>query len=169
MLGLEVMLPRRLVGLGIDTLEYSTSEIRDVFRILSDENSFPLLVHCTQGKDRTGPVVLLVLMLCGVAQKALADDYGRSEKELLVGKDERLREFLRMGLSDDFNSCPADFPEEMTKPDQQEYGGMEKYLSRTGLTKERKIVSGESFQRYSINRGSEQTIYSCAIESGPFS
>ncbi len=132
-LGREVMLPRGLTGLGIDTLDYSTNEIRDVFTRLADKSNYPILVHCTQGKDRTGLIVLLVLMLCGVAQDAMRDDYGRSEKELLVEREERLREVRRIGLNEHFAGCPQDFATEITKHIQERFGGIERYLNSIGV------------------------------------
>lgn len=135
-LGREVMLPRGLIGLGIDTLDYSTSEIRDVFTRLSDKSTYPILVHCTQGKDRTGLIVLLVLMLCGVTQDAMRDDYRRSEKELLVEQEERLRQIRRIGLNEDFTGCPQDFAPEMTKHIQERFGGIQRYLNSIGIDEE---------------------------------
>lgn len=52
--GREVMQPRGLVRLGMDTLEYSTGEIGKVFDILADEANYPIMVHCTQGKTGRG-------------------------------------------------------------------------------------------------------------------
>ncbi len=146
-LGREVMQKRGLVGLGVDTLDYSTSEIRDVFNVLADENKYPVMVHCTQGKDRTGLIVLLVLMLCGVGHDAIQEDYMRSEKELLVEKEERLREILRIGLSEDFAGCPEEFVKTVTKHVQETFGGIEKYLTNIGVDGEaQKRVRGSMAQ-----------------------
>jgi protein-tyrosine phosphatase len=135
-LGREVMVPRGLIGLAIDTLDCSTSEIRDVFNILSDEMNYPVMIHCTQGKDRTGLIVVLVLMLCGVDGSAIADDYMRSEEELLVEKKERLREISRIGLNEDFVGCPRDFVLAVTKHIQGKYGGIGEYLAGIGVDAE---------------------------------
>jgi protein-tyrosine phosphatase len=132
-LGREVMLPRGLIGLGIDTLDYSTSEIRDILNVLSDRSNYPVLVHCTQGKDRTGLVVLIVLMLCGVHHDAISHDYMTSEEKLLPETEERLKEILRIGLSKDFAACPEDFVKEVSKYAQDRYGGIENYLSEIGV------------------------------------
>jgi protein-tyrosine phosphatase len=135
-LGREVMVPRGLVGLAIDTLDYSTSEVRNVFNILSDEMNYPVMIHCTQGKDRTGLIVVLVLMLCGVDGRAIADDYMRSEEELLVEKKERLKEISRIGLNEDFVGCPRDFVQAVTKHVQEKYGEIGKYLTGIGVDAE---------------------------------
>src|ERR1700761_4276143 len=41
-LGRELMLPRGLTGLGIDTLDYSGPEIKEAFDVLSDPKAWPV-------------------------------------------------------------------------------------------------------------------------------
>lgn len=41
------------------------------FRTLANPHSYPVLVHCVHGKDRTGLVVMLLLMLAGVSKKVI--------------------------------------------------------------------------------------------------
>ena len=42
----------------------SQKEIAKALRILTKEENFPILVHCMHGKDRTGIVIMLVLLVC---------------------------------------------------------------------------------------------------------
>ncbi len=49
---------------------------------IADAPSAPILVHCHAGKDRTGVVVALVLLLAGVTTDAIADDYALSGVQL---------------------------------------------------------------------------------------
>lgn len=53
-MGTKVMLPRGLVGLGLDTMDKATVEIRETLALYADAAALPSVVHCTQGKDRTG-------------------------------------------------------------------------------------------------------------------
>lgn len=53
-IGEKVMIPRGLVGLGLDTLDQSTKEIHEALSLYADPSALPSIVHCTQGKDRTG-------------------------------------------------------------------------------------------------------------------
>ena len=94
-LGREVMAPRGLIGLGKDSLDYSKGEIRQCFEILADSENYPVLVHCTQGKDRTGLVVLLTLLLCWVPLEAVVRDYRASEEQLQVERESRMKEIRR--------------------------------------------------------------------------
>lgn len=50
----QVMLPRGLIGMGLDTLDHSVSEIRQALLLYASAESLPSVIHCTQGKDRTG-------------------------------------------------------------------------------------------------------------------
>ncbi|EER42704.1 tyrosine/serine protein phosphatase [Histoplasma capsulatum H143] len=61
----QAMVPRGLKGLALDTLTASQTEIKELFEHLGNPAVYPTLVHCTQGKDRTGLVVILLLLLAG--------------------------------------------------------------------------------------------------------
>ena len=134
-LGREVMKPRGLTGLGMDTLDHSQREIKQVFDVLANESGYPVMVHCTQGKDRTGLIVLLALLLCGVRQDAIRKDYVMSEKELESEKEERLVEIKKVGLDESFAGCPDSFVDKIVQHINQRYGGVENYLTKIGVGK----------------------------------
>ncbi|KAJ5500526.1 Tyrosine/serine-protein phosphatase IphP-type [Penicillium expansum] len=131
----SVMQPRGLTGLAQDTLDSSMGEIRSVFEILACEESYPTLVHCTQGKDRTGLVVLLMLLLVGgvVPVEAIVDDYSRSELELVSEFDERMEEIRAIGLGEDYTRCPPGFVRDTTEYLENRYGGVRGYLEKVGV------------------------------------
>lgn len=91
-LGNEVMKPRGLIGLGKDTLDHSKQEIRQVFSVLCEVENYPILIHCTQGKDRTGLIIILILLLMEMPVGAISADYIASERLLEVEKAARLQE-----------------------------------------------------------------------------
>lgn len=71
-------------------------EFTTVFRLYfrtAAETSFPLAVHCTAGKDRTGIVVALMLDLLGVSRDDIMEDYLRTNeaREQLSEKFRRRR------------------------------------------------------------------------------
>lgn len=132
----EVMVPRGLIGLGTDSLDYGTTEMRAIFAIFADAGNYPILVHCTQGKDRTGLVVLLLLLLCKVPSEIINADYMASERELMNEREERVREMKDVGFTEDFAGCPSDWVEGVIGHIKEAYGGVENYLKKTGVDDE---------------------------------
>jgi len=53
----------------------NTPQYQAFFELLLDEKNYPLLFHCTAGKDRTGFATVLILSVLGVDQQTIIDDY----------------------------------------------------------------------------------------------
>lgn len=68
-------------------LDHSQKEIAKALRVLSQEENLPVLVHCMHGKDRTGMVVMLVMLLCDNEPQAALLDYTQSEVQLRTARD----------------------------------------------------------------------------------
>ncbi|KAK4561214.1 hypothetical protein LTR86_005169 [Recurvomyces mirabilis] len=135
-LGTHVMAARGLSGLAEDSLEHCGGEVKALFDLLSDEKCYPLLAHCTQGKDRTGLTVLLVLMLCDVPLEAIDRDYMLSEKELLPERQDKVKEIASIGLPDSFADCEEGWAGRVSGWVDEKYGGIGKYLERCGVRAE---------------------------------
>lgn len=133
-LGRELMQPRGLIGLGIDTLDHSGPEVKEVFDLLSDGGAWPIMVLCTQGKDRTGIVIVLVLVLCNISIDAVSRDYVQSVPELEPEKPARMEEISSIGLDESFAGCPPDFCERVLQHVDSAYGGIEGYLDKIGVS-----------------------------------
>ena len=144
-IGTEVMQPRGLTGLAFDTLATSTAEILSIFRLLADEERYPVMIHCTQGKDRTGLVVLLLLLMLEVPITAIEADYQTSERELQMEMEERIGELRKGGLEADFAECPAGFVKAVVLEIDGKYGGIHNYLTE-------KVGVDEDLQRRLISR-----------------
>jgi protein-tyrosine phosphatase len=125
-----------LVGLATTSMDVCKREVKQVFEVLTDEQSWPVLVHCTQGKDRTGLIVMLVLFLLGADQQAIDEDYRLSESELLPEREERMKEISSIGLTEQFAVCPPDVVSSVRSHITEKYGTTEKYLEYTGVSKE---------------------------------
>lgn len=146
------MQPRGLIGLAEDTLVASQPELSVLFTHLSRAEAYPVLIHCTQGKDRTGLVVLLLLLLVNerkasdgsgsgsgsgeIPISAMVDDYNASQKELVVERNERVREMEAYGLTEEFADCAEGFVERTKEFLDAEYGGVRGYLRGVGVDDE---------------------------------
>ncbi len=115
-----------LIGLGKDSLDHSKSEIRQVFQVLADSREYPVMIHCTQGKDRTGLVVILLLLLLETPLHIVSADYVASERLLLSEKEARMQELKEMGLSEDFTGCPGTFVADMHDHIRKTYGSVQR-------------------------------------------
>ena len=53
----------------------NTESVKNVFKILSDKNNYPLFYHCKIGTDRTGLVAILVGGVLGIPLNEIYQDY----------------------------------------------------------------------------------------------
>lgn len=132
-IGSSAMAPRGLIGLGKDSLDHSMTELHQIFTLLADSSNYPTLIHCTQGKDRTGLVVLLILLLLDVPLDAISADYMASVRELESEKEARMKEIREIGLGEEFSGCPAGFVEAMLGHIKEVYGGLGEYMKHIGI------------------------------------
>ncbi|KAH7008034.1 protein-tyrosine phosphatase-like protein [Ilyonectria destructans] len=132
-IGTKVMLPRGLVGLGRDTLDNSPLEIRETLSLYTNMAALPSVVHCTQGKDRTGLVCALVLMILGVPIPAIEYDYGLTDAALLEGRDERIAEVRQIGLTEEWVSTAPGMIVGIEQHLKTRYGGLDSYLDSIGF------------------------------------
>ncbi|KAK0652233.1 tyrosine/serine protein phosphatase [Cercophora newfieldiana] len=134
-LGSEVMLPRGLVGLALDTLDKSGPEIAQTLNSFLEPGALPALIHCTQGKDRTGIIVILVLLILGVPQDVIDFDYQLTDEALFADpeKDSRLAEIREIGLTDDWGETSKILVACTIQHLDSCYGGLDVYLDGIGF------------------------------------
>ncbi|KAF6827424.1 tyrosine/serine protein phosphatase [Colletotrichum plurivorum] len=132
----EVMLPRGLVGLGLDTLDQSGPEIAKALRVFLEPAGSPTLVHCTQGKDRTGLIVTLVLLILDVPLNAIEHDYALTNGALESEREERLVEMRELGLTDDWFETAPDMIVRIAQHLDSVHGGVQGYLDKIGFHKD---------------------------------
>ncbi|KAI1312841.1 protein-tyrosine phosphatase-like protein [Xylaria venustula] len=138
-MGQEVMQPLGLVGLSIVTLDAAGPEIVEALQILSSAQTRTTLVHCTQGKDRTGMIIALALLALHIPQEAISHDYGLSQSGLKPERDARLAEMLQIGLTPGWGDCPPDFIGRVKTHLDARYGGVEGYLDSIGFGAEDRV------------------------------
>ena len=78
--------------------------------------------------------MLLELMLLEVPIEAIEKDYRLSQTELEPERSQRLPEIREIGLPDSFADCPEEWIEKVSGYVNGEFGGVEKYLLKCGVT-----------------------------------
>lgn len=57
--------------------------LNDIMKLFEgNELAYPVLIHCLSGKDRTGIVVAAILLILGVDQQAITEEYLLSDGEV---------------------------------------------------------------------------------------
>lgn len=109
--------------------------------LIANQTSYPLLVHCRVGKDRTGVLTALTLSILGVDRETIGDDYMLTQEEIarLVAFSER-QGLATPGVSrDDMNrvsSVPAGAISLFLETLEGNHGGPLAYLRSIGTSEE---------------------------------
>jgi protein-tyrosine phosphatase len=108
-----------------DYVRHNTHRFRALFAHLLDDSA-PLVIHCTAGKDRTGFACALVLHALGVPDDVIAEDY------LLTNRFYRRDPASASELPDDvrqaIGSVEASFLAAAHDAVRTDYGDLESYL-----------------------------------------
>ncbi|MCM1194987.1 MAG: tyrosine-protein phosphatase [Corallococcus sp.] len=111
-------------------LQIAESErMRDVFKIIAEAKG-AVLFHCFAGKDRTGVVAALLLMLADVYDEDIIADYTLSYTYFLS----RIRsDFLRFDAEKDVFKPLPDHMEGFMRVFREKYGDVRSYLLQAGF------------------------------------
>jgi protein-tyrosine phosphatase len=120
------------------------SSYRQLMELVLDESNWPILIHCSAGKDRTGVATALILEAVGVDRETIMQEYlltneiGRSEdKSALLARESRKHSRTGRGPS-----ASAWYPIVGVQPEMLEafyasvderYGSMEAFLAEVGV------------------------------------
>lgn len=99
-------------------------------RVFLNPLTTPTLVHCTQGKDRTGMIITLVLLALDVPLEAIEHDYMLTSGALESEREVRLAEIREIGLTDDWFEPAPDMIVRTARHLDEVYGGIVGYLDK---------------------------------------
>jgi protein-tyrosine phosphatase len=68
-----------LAGFYLRDIALGCSCVVEVFRLLTEEPSYPAVYHCAGGKDRTGVISALILRALGVDDEQIIADYALTD------------------------------------------------------------------------------------------
>ncbi|KAI7906007.1 protein-tyrosine phosphatase-like protein [Cokeromyces recurvatus] len=115
---------------------YCKQEIREALMVFVHPENYPIEIHCTQGKDRTGMVSALIMAIAGVPEDIIVNDYAKTQKGLASIYDDMVEEVRKAGLSDDFAQAPPQNMRDLLNFFKSEYGTVDNYLDSIGFTKD---------------------------------
>ncbi|KAJ6463343.1 protein-tyrosine phosphatase-like protein [Mycena sanguinolenta] len=139
-LGRNVLGPKGLLGLSKDSLRFCQAEICEALDVLTDFKSYPVLIHCTQGKDRSGLIIMLVLFILGVPLEEVAADYALSNEGLAPVRASMIKEVEEIGMGADYTKAPPEVVETVWNFLHTEYGGVDEYLDLIEFGEEKRRV-----------------------------
>lgn len=123
--------PKTLGDMYIATLKSGQEYFKQIFELMLKEQQKTILFHCSAGKDRTGMVAAMLLMLAKVDEQTIIEDYAISARYLspimdqfAVENDASLSHFL---------NSDAENIKMFIDAINQDYGGIEAYLKLCGL------------------------------------
>ena len=90
-----------LYGLNKAFLKYGRVYMRQFLAVAADQHSYPLILHCSAGKDRTGLTIALLQKICGVEDKEIVAEYAKSAA--LLNQELLAKNVGKLGLSKDFS------------------------------------------------------------------
>jgi len=139
--------PRRIdwSALHINMLEPNKGSIKSAFDRFADASQYPILLHCSQGKDRAGILAALVLLLLGVPRDTIIEDYmltgqlvdpGTWQDEIRRYMESRADSLPEGVTLDDWKPAMCCVPERMVTMFEHlhsSYGGVAGFLESTGV------------------------------------
>lgn len=115
-------------------------EYKEIFEILLNKSSYPVVIHCSSGKGRTGIVSALILASLGVNEDIIMEDYRLSNDFFNIPKASKyaykLPAYSQEAITTLF-SAKEDFLNAAKDEIERKYGDVDTYLHKgIGLSKE---------------------------------
>lgn len=109
--------------------------------LISNKQNHPVIIYCTAGKDRTGIIAAILLLLCGVPEKEIVEDYSLSANVYAEMDDHKAMVGALSQRNLDpktFLGAPPKVMRDTIKGIRQNYGSLEAYLDFIGFNQEKR-------------------------------
>jgi len=113
---------------------HAGEQIVKVLRVCTDSKNYPIVYHCSSGKDRTGLICALILGVCGVGREEIVENYCMSEECLKPVVDMIREEDMGKGLDEHFSLSPKEVMVEVLDYIESNYQSVGNYLKEIGFS-----------------------------------
>jgi len=124
----------------------SDEELKELFCLLLNKENYPLVIHCSGGKDRTGIVIALIHIALGVSTEHVFQNYLLSQQYLECYTRNVMRKIQIFSLFRTNReqlapllSTNASFLQEALDTIKLKHGSFDRYLESLGVDRESKI------------------------------
>jgi protein-tyrosine phosphatase len=124
-----------------DLVSNQMETIKRVFDVLNNKETYPLLIHCRAGQDRTGFICAVILLALGVKKETIIKDYILSNSYTLpkVKYFASLLKIVSLGFLNTSNFISAftaheQFLQGVFNAISDSYGGVDHYLEACGIS-----------------------------------
>ncbi|KAJ3252051.1 hypothetical protein HK103_001853 [Boothiomyces macroporosus] len=122
-----------LFGLNMAFLKSGGQDIKRMMDILAKPDSYPVIIHCSAGKDRTGLTIALIQLICNVPKDDIVNQYSDSARLLESEHGNIVQRLGKLGLGPEFSGSDATVMEKTISFIENEYGSASKYLESIGV------------------------------------
>ena len=131
---IKVLDPLGLFGINTIILAKNGDRVCNALRILGNAANYPIYMHCSHGKDRTGLICALALWVAGVGLDAICADYHLSEAYGQTAEAKHIfQEHSPLLNLDTWTKAPVAVMQDTFQHINDVYGGVEAYLDRIGF------------------------------------
>eukprot|EP00210_Caulerpa_lentillifera_P001745 g1675.t1 len=115
-------------------MDKASDVMADCLRVFVDAKNYPIMMHCTHGKDRTGILSFILEAICSVSIDNIKRDYHVSEVNLKNAKAKYDLPIDELLLKDSVMSADGENMTQLMKHLEENYGSLMGYLQFIGLT-----------------------------------